>query len=382
MLIYKTPTDGTSINITNKLPIAIIIDEIFESLFYLRFPYSQSIFDEIDSNQILYEDMLPQIHVPILKDYNLIQCISKNFLSYSNTYYSNKDYYVYFKFIEDTSSLIHKKIQSEKHKNDDEKLWNSDFIILNCYPDSSQNAETDYKPKCIRISLSELICNISIAIEKITNGLISKEKFRDRIMKFKSLKLVSTKNGYSLMYEDNQNNKAQSRIIPCNITYKDISSYDESLFVGKFIQELLSQILIGDSNYTKGDTINSTFLHSKVLLNMLINKILFEMYGNKDNHFYELSEPNDQSIINNLNSKDFGNFTLNQKYLESVFSTLDSTGIANIFLDYNECVKLITKNAYHLTGRKNDEKLLDVTTRGKDVGIAINQGTYKEKEHC
>ena len=65
-----------------------------------------------------------------------------------------------------------------------------------------------------------------------------------------------------------------------------------------------------------------------------------------------------------------------------MFSTLDSKGITNIFLDYNECIKLITENAHHLTGRKKDESLLDVTTIGKDVGIAINKGTYKEKEHC
>ena len=317
------------------------------------------------------------------EDYN-ISMFSHSFHLPRNNPSNRFDYVLeeLFKFIDDTNTKLNRKLRLEESKPEDQRLWNSNFIILNCYPDDSQNSETDSKPKYIRISLSELISNISIAIEKITNGLISKEKVRDRILNFKSLKLVSTKNGYMLMYEDNKNSIAKSHVIPCNITYKDVSSYDEYPFVGKFIQNLLSQILIGDSNYTKENTNNPILLQSKALLNMLINKILFEMYGNKDNHFYELSEPNNQSIINILNSKDFRNFTLNQKYLESVFSTLDSKGIANIFLDYNECVKLITENAYQLTGGKKDESLLDVTTRGKDVGIAINQGTYKEKEHC
>ena len=377
LLIYKSPDNATSINLKTSLSdLSDTLKEILVGFVYLGFPYGQGISYDKNIDESLPEYKLPKVYRRNIENSDMINYIGNKFLftRFQGTE-SQQVSYEHFKFINETSGLIHKKIQKEKNKDKKDRLWNSEFLTLDNGIIGSRTP--------IRINLSEFICNLATTIEKITGSLVKKEQIRDGILNFKCFKEVNNVNHYIEMFKDKKENSTTPSQISCDLNiYKDLNIPSQDcifFFEGEIVKEILMQMFDDYANI-KLKTDHSPI---EILSVMLTNYILDEMYEGKhlsegiyykfNGHYVDsdIFKESYQSIITKLN----------YRYIQALFGSLSNMGFSNLFKYTDLCIKLINDNAPRLSKDKNEEQLSQALANGFKISDCIDLGNFKEKEH-
>lgn len=153
----------------------------------------------------------------------------------------------YINFFENTRRMIRKKVEQDSSKPKTEQLWNTEYLVSPYF----------------KVSLAEFINSFSMNIEKITNGEISKEFVRNKILNYYSIK----RDGYLIHFTGEHGEKGKTFDLEKS-SFSEINSlYEITKFFTSNLLLTEKELDEKDSDYREIVSILTQFIEDEMLRN-------------------------------------------------------------------------------------------------------------------